>query len=162
MKAAWVEAGDLGLKQRPLPRSPSGWALLRVACAGVCGTDLALHKGLYGFRGTPGHEQFAAVADCSGTAAGIHAALDAVRPRGTLVLKGTSVAQHSIDLDRVVVDEIRLLGSRCGPMELAVDWLHARRIDPRPLISSRRGLNQICSAFRDAAACGQMKVLVSP
>ena len=313
MNAAWVESGHLAFTQLAEPRLPAGWALVRVLSAGICGTDLALARGLYGFSGVPGHEfvgvvergpvrwkgrrvvadinvacgrcrhcrtglarhcparrvigmrglngafadhlpvpvrnlvavpggldddgavfaeplaaaldavgqvpddepvlvvgpgrlgqllvrvlrarqravfclgrsarslahlphdvtatdslpaawhaRFNTVVDCSGSPQGVRDALAAVRPRGTLVLKGTGAASPRVDLGRVVVDEIRLVGSRCGPMREALRWLRAGRIDPRDLITARHDLERIRRAFRDAGTPGQMKVLVRP
>jgi alcohol dehydrogenase len=56
MIAVHLENGLVSVRQRPRPRRPQGFALIRLLCAGICNTDLELQRGYYGFRGTPGHE----------------------------------------------------------------------------------------------------------
>lgn len=102
------------------------------------------------------------VVDATGSAAGRAAALARVRPRGTLVLKSTVAADGALDLDRIVVDEIRVLGSRCGPFDRAIAALHRGEVDPRPLIDARVPLAQGVDAFTRAATSGTLKVLVAP
>jgi len=315
MLAVWIESGQLGCRELPRPPVAGRWTRVRVLQAGVCGTDLALARGLYGFRGVPGHEfvgvvdagpglprgtrvvaginvgcgrcaecrdrgaahcrrrrvlgirdlhgafatylrvpagnllpvaggldddgavfceplaaALAAVADapaplpdralvvgpgrlgqlvvrvlrahgvrvccvgrgaaalerlprdveavaglppawrrrfelafeCSGSASGLGIAMDALRARGSVVLKSTHGSSTPVDADRLVVDEIRLIGSRCGPMAEALDWLAQGRIDPRPLITARHCLSDVRAALRDAASPAHVKVLMRP
>src|SRR5580704_13105455 len=56
MLAVHLEAGRVELRKQPLPRVPKGFARIRLLAAGICSTDLELHRGYYGFSGTPGHE----------------------------------------------------------------------------------------------------------
>ena len=56
MIAVHLENGRVAIRQRPVPRRPQGFALIRLMCAGICNTDLELLRGYYGFSGTPGHE----------------------------------------------------------------------------------------------------------
>jgi threonine dehydrogenase-like Zn-dependent dehydrogenase len=56
MIAVHLENGRIAIRQRPVPRRPQGFALIRLLCAGICNTDLELLRGYYGFSGTPGHE----------------------------------------------------------------------------------------------------------
>jgi alcohol dehydrogenase len=65
-------------------------------------------------------KQAQVVVDCTGNASGFSDALDLLQPRGTLVLKSTYVGLPQADLTRVVVDEIRIVGSRCGPFDAAL------------------------------------------
>ena len=314
MRAAWTAGHGLRIRDIAVPEPPRGWALVQVAQAGICGTDLALAGGLYGFNGIPGHEfvgrvvrgprpwrqrrvvadinvacgrcrecrrgerghcrarrvlgirglngafaeylcmpvrnlrevpsgldddaavfaeplaaaldaratlgspdgavlvvgpgrlgqlvvrvllqegfqvnclgrgacslarlpatveaaaglpaswvgRFAAVVECSGTAAGARSALEATRPRGALVLKSTCPGDTVLDLSRAVVDELRLVGSRCGDLSDALRWLARGRIDPRGLITRTAPLDLAPSALRDAAHPSHLKVVLRP
>lgn len=313
MKAAVVGSEGLRVAEIPRPRVPRNWALVAVRQAGVCGTDLALTRGLYGFQGVPGHEfvgtvergpaqwrgarvvadinvpcgrcatcrrddprhcparrvigirelpgafaeylavpvrnlfrvparldddaavfteplaaaleacrqvprgaaalvvgpgrlglltlrallalghpvscvgrsaqslarlptgveaadhlpaswrrRFDHVIECSGSAQGVALAFEAVRARGTLVLKSTSETAPRLDLARAVVDEVRLVGSRCGDTASALRWLAQGRIDPRDLITARHALACTPAALRDARSAQHVKVIVSP
>lgn len=103
------------------------------------------------------------VIEAAGSAAGFAMARQAVRPGGTIVLKSTY--RHSdgekwpVHFSSLVVDEITLVGSRCGPMAAALDQLEKRRVDPYPLIVKRYILNDALAAFEHAAAPGVLKVL---
>jgi threonine dehydrogenase-like Zn-dependent dehydrogenase len=102
----------------------------------------------------------AVVVEATGSAAGLERALALTAPRGTLVLKTTTHEAPRIDTARVVVDEIRLVGSRCGDMARAVAALAAGRVDPRPLIAARYPLAEADRALEHAARRGVLKVLV--
>lgn len=100
------------------------------------------------------------VVDCTGTAEGFAAALDLVRPRGTVHLKSTYVGLPQADLTRVVVDEVRVIGSRCGPFPAALRLLASHRINVQSLIAARYPLNDALTAFEHAARPGMLKVLL--
>ena len=74
------------------------------------------------------------VIECTGSAQGIELALKLVRPRGTLHLKSTVADKSTLNLAPIVVDEIRVQGSRCGPFVPAIRALQQKRIDIHPLI----------------------------
>ncbi len=101
---------------------------------------------------------FDAVVDCTGNALGITTARRLVRPRGRLVLKSTFHGDTFFDLSRVVVDEIQLLGSRCGPFAPALRLLERQLIVTEPLIAARFLLQDAAEAFH--AAHGQLKILL--
>jgi len=107
----------------------------------------------------PLDERFDVVVEATGSAAGLERALGLVRPRGTLVLKTTVARPAAIDLTRIVVDEITLLGSRCGRFEPALRAL-AQGLDPSPLIQARFPLKQAVRAFQEAGSPGALKVLL--
>ena len=67
MLAVHLENGAVSLRRVPLPRIPSGFALIRLLAAGICSTDLELQRGYYGFSGTPGHEFVGEVTECEDT-----------------------------------------------------------------------------------------------
>ena len=83
-----------------------------------------------------------------------------MRPRGTIVLKSTYRGPASVDISRIVVDEITLVGSRCGPFAPALALLAEGRVDVRPLVHARFPLDEAVAAFAEAARPGVMKVLV--
>lgn len=102
------------------------------------------------------------VVDATGSAAGFAAALAATRPRGTLVLKSTVAAAAKLNLAPVVINEITVVGSRCGSFEPALRALEAGSIEVRSLISARRRLRDAADALELAATPGVLKVLVDP
>ncbi|MDE2663008.1 MAG: alcohol dehydrogenase catalytic domain-containing protein [Gemmatimonadota bacterium] len=102
------------------------------------------------------------VVECSGASAGFAVARRAVRPRGTVILKSTHTNELSIDISSVVVDEIRLLGSRCGPFKDALAALERGDFEVRDLIDGRLPLSAAPEAFSRAAEPGVAKVLLVP
>ncbi|OSM01400.1 putative alcohol dehydrogenase GroES domain-containing protein [Magnetofaba australis IT-1] len=103
------------------------------------------------------------VVACSGEASGLALAQSLVRPRGRIILKTTSAAQQGaaeLDLNALVVDEVTLCGSRCGPMDAAVRLLAQGVIDVAPLISARFSLDQGEAALTAAARKGVLKVVL--
>nr|MBA3533029.1 alcohol dehydrogenase [Ardenticatenales bacterium] len=83
-----------------------------------------------------------------------------LRPRGTLVLKSTYHGQLEVDLSLIVVDEIRLLGSRCGPFAPALRLLEQGLVEVAPLISARYPLNEAMAAMEHASRRGTLKVVL--
>jgi len=98
--------------------------------------------------------------ECTGNPEGLELAQRAVRPRGTVVLKSTYRGRASLDAARLVVDEITLVGSRCGPFAPALALLAAGRVDVRPLVHARFALSHATAALAEAARPGVMKVLL--
>ena len=98
--------------------------------------------------------------ECTGNPEGLEIARRAVRPRGTIVLKSTYHGTAAIDMAPFVVDEITLVGSRCGPFAPAVASLARGDVDPRPLVEARYPLADAVAAFEHAARPGALKVLV--
>ena len=83
-----------------------------------------------------------------------------MKPRGVIVLKTTAEVPASIDLAPVVIDEIQLIGSRCGRFEPALDALASRVFEVEALIHSRQPLTEADVALRRASAPGTLKVLI--
>jgi threonine dehydrogenase-like Zn-dependent dehydrogenase len=106
--------------------------------------------------------KFALVVEATGSPLGLHAALARTAPRGTLVLKSTVADPVTIDAARLVVDEIALVGSRCGDIRRAIDAVASGAIDPRPLIEARYPLAHGEEAFAHASRRGALKILVQP
>ncbi|RMD74935.1 MAG: alcohol dehydrogenase, partial [Chloroflexi bacterium] len=102
---------------------------------------------------------FDVVIDCTGNPSGLATARRLVRPRGRLVLKSTFAAETQLNLSMLVVDEVQLIGSRCGPFAPALRLLERGLIETSALISARYPLDAGLQAFK--AAPGQLKVLLS-
>jgi threonine dehydrogenase-like Zn-dependent dehydrogenase len=106
--------------------------------------------------------QFDVVVEVSGAAAGFGLALELLRPRGQLVLKSTFHGKTELDAARIVVDEISIVGSRCGRFTPALDLLKRSAVDVDSLISEEYPLAKGVHAMRRAAARGVLKVLLRP
>jgi len=98
--------------------------------------------------------------ECTGDTPGFALAQRALRPRGTLVMKSTYAGQLTIDAAAVVVNELTLVGSRCGPFEKALALLAQDRVDVRSLVQARFPLERALEAFDAAQRPGMLKVLL--
>ncbi|WP_071190059.1 alcohol dehydrogenase catalytic domain-containing protein [Trichormus sp. NMC-1] len=98
--------------------------------------------------------------DCTGNPEGFSTARRALRPRGTLILKSTYSGNLSLDASSLVVDEITLIGSRCGPFVPALDLLATGKVDVQSLIHAHYPLSQGLEAFEKAKTKGVLKVLL--
>jgi threonine dehydrogenase-like Zn-dependent dehydrogenase len=105
-------------------------------------------------------ERYNLVIEASGSPQGFALAQKALQPTGTLVLKSTFKGQVPVTLSELVVNEITLIGSRCGPMDQAVTMLAEQHIDPLSLIEGQYSIDQAREAFSTAAQPGRLKVLV--
>jgi len=104
--------------------------------------------------------RFPLVVEATGRPELLQAALGRVDPRGTLVLKTTSEAPAEIDLAPLVVNEIRMVGSRCGPFEPALAALARGDVAVEEMIDARFPLERGAEALDEAARAGVLKVLV--
>jgi threonine dehydrogenase-like Zn-dependent dehydrogenase len=118
-------------------------------------------------RGIPtrvGDQRFAPqvdlVVECTGRVEGLEAARRLVRARGTIMLKGTFHGLVQTDISSIVVDEVQLIGSRCGPFQAALRLLSQGLVDAAALIEARYPLAQALTAFEHARQKGALKVLV--
>jgi 2-desacetyl-2-hydroxyethyl bacteriochlorophyllide A dehydrogenase len=102
------------------------------------------------------------VVEATGSPSGLDLARAALRPRGTLVLKSTYAGDVTIDLSPFVVDEITVVGSRCGPFAPALRSLESGDVDPTPLIAARYPLAEAVDAMKRAGERGVLKVLLEP
>lgn len=100
------------------------------------------------------------VVEATGSSAGLATAIAATRPRGTLILKTTIAARHEVDLAPVVVDEIRVLGSRCGPFGPALARLASGGVLVEELIDGVFPLKRMQDAVHRAREKGIRKILV--
>ncbi|NWF70691.1 MAG: alcohol dehydrogenase catalytic domain-containing protein [Chloroflexi bacterium] len=105
-------------------------------------------------------QQAQVVVDCTGLAEGFADALTLVEPRGTIVLKSTYQGLPQVDLSRVAVNEIRVIGSRCGPFPAALRLLAGGLVDVETLIERRYGLDDALQAIEYAGQKGVLKVLL--
>jgi threonine dehydrogenase-like Zn-dependent dehydrogenase len=103
---------------------------------------------------------FDVVVEATGSKAGLQAAINAVRPRGTVVLKSTVAGAHELSLAPIVIDELRLVGSRCGPFDKALAALSDGDIDVASLIDAVYPLSDGLKALDHARRSGVMKVLL--
>ncbi|AKG21728.1 MDR/zinc-dependent alcohol dehydrogenase-like family protein [Calothrix sp. 336/3] len=113
-----------------------------------------------GFADIVTDRAFDITVDCTGNPEGFAIARRAVRPRGIIVLKSTYAGNLSLDASSLVVDEITLLGSRCGAFAPALELLAAEKVDVTPLIHARYSLDAAMTAFHHAQRKGVLKVLL--
>src|SRR5260221_2813502 len=138
-----------------------GAGKLGTLCAGVlrnAGADVALLK-----RGSRARERsFDLVVPATGSPAGMPQAIALVKPRGTIVLKSTHHAPARFDAAPLVVNEVTVVGRRCGRFEPALEHLLRRTIDVRPLLSEEFPLARAGRALAEAARPGVRKGLLRP
>ncbi|MBV9760394.1 MAG: alcohol dehydrogenase catalytic domain-containing protein [Acidobacteriaceae bacterium] len=124
--------------------------LRRARKAGIETSAVAnLPKGMFPF-----------VVDATGSADGLKQAVSMVRPRGTVILKSTIHGEVAVDTAPVIVNEVTLVGSRCGRFEPAIELLRDRKVDVRSMISAEYPLKEAPEAFAEAARSGVLKVLL--
>ena len=100
------------------------------------------------------------VIECTGSAGGVEAAIQMTLPRGTIVLKSTIHEPVRFDMAPVIVNEISLIGSRCGRFEPALHLLEKGRLNVRAMIAAEFSLQQAPEAFAKASEKGVLKVLL--
>ncbi len=100
------------------------------------------------------------VVEATGSPGGFALARKAIRPRGTLVMKSTYKGEMSVNFSSIVVEEINIIGSRCGPFEPALRLMETRQVDPTFLIAEEFKLQDALKAFERAAETGVLKVLI--
>ncbi|HWX40612.1 MAG TPA: alcohol dehydrogenase catalytic domain-containing protein [Blastocatellia bacterium] len=105
-----------------------------------------------------GGEKLNIVVEASGSASGMQLALALIKPRGSIVLKSTYHGATRLDAWKIVVDEISIVGSRCGRFQPAIDLLASGAVDVRPLVTARFPLDNGIAAFRAAANPANLKV----
>jgi alcohol dehydrogenase len=133
-----------------LGRHPEKLALL---------ADLDIASTIDGTGLKPG---FDLVAEATGSPSGIYAAARLVRPRGTIVLKSTFQGERPLPVARLVVDEVTIVGSRCGRFEAAIPLLAARSVRVADLVTETLPLSDAAKAYERSAARGVLKILLEP
>jgi threonine dehydrogenase-like Zn-dependent dehydrogenase len=125
----------------------------KLALARAAGAETALESEL-------GTARWPLVVEATGSASGLETALGAAQPRARVVLKTTIAGPTSVDLSPVVVNELRVVGSRCGDLRRAIAVLAQGTVDPTPLVSARYPLAEAERALAHAGQKGVLKVLV--
>jgi threonine dehydrogenase-like Zn-dependent dehydrogenase len=160
MCAAVVGAGRLGLLVAQVLRAHG--ARLTVVVRGEGSRTIAARLGFetapVGSTASSLARRFDIVVDATGEAAGFAAASALVRPRGTLVLKSTFHGETPVPFSPLVVDEITLVGSRCGPFAQAIEMLESGRVEVKPLLAATYPLERFAEAFARAER-GQKVIL---
>lgn len=127
----------------------------KLALAARAGVETFLESDL------PGSQRGAdLVVEATGSEAGLTKALELVAPRGTVVLKTTVAQKLTVDLAPVVINEVKVVGSRCGDIERAIDVLARGAVDPLPLVEARYPLARADEALAHAGRRGALKILV--
>lgn len=107
-------------------------------------------------------EKWPAVVEATGSAEGFELALSLVAPRGVMVLKSTVAGPATVHFAPLVIDEITVIGSRCGPFLPALEALERGQIRTFPMIDARFPLSEAPRALERAGTTGTLKVLVAP
>jgi len=107
-------------------------------------------------------DSYRLVVEATGSPTGLALAQQMTEPRGTLVLKSTFHGARAVETWPIVVKEINVVGSRCGPFHKAIALLRSGRVDPTPLISRMFALKDAPKAIAYAQQAGVMKVLLKP
>ncbi|MFN5342587.1 MAG: MDR/zinc-dependent alcohol dehydrogenase-like family protein [Roseiflexaceae bacterium] len=126
-------------------RHPERWALLH-------------RQGIQTVASTAAEGWYDVVVDVTGNPDGLKTSRKLVRPRGRLVMKSTVAAETQLDLTMLVVDEIQLIGSRCGPFAAALRLLQRNLIETEPLLSGIYAMDDAMTAF--TASKGALKVVL--
>lgn len=150
----------LALRAQGVPTLAIGRHSHKLEIAAAAGAETRLEWELAESSG--GLPSAPAVIEASGSPEGVALALGLVEPRGVIVLKTTVAARFTIDLAPLVVNEVSLVGSRCGNLRTALAGLQAGHIDPLPLVEACYPLNEALAALAHAGRRGAMKILVVP
>jgi len=103
---------------------------------------------------------FDIVVDCTGSRSGMELAMNIIKPRGKIILKTTMAKKSQIDLNSLVVNELSLIGSRCGSFQPSLNSIASRTVDLYPLISDTIALENGVRAFDVASRKGVLKVIL--
>lgn len=107
-------------------------------------------------------ETYAVVIDCTGSPEGLNTAIRMTRPLGIVIMKSTVERAVTLDMAPAIVNEISLLGSRCGPFEPAIRLLAEKKVGVAEMIDEEYPLEQAADAFAHAATKGSLKILLRP
>jgi threonine dehydrogenase-like Zn-dependent dehydrogenase len=101
------------------------------------------------------------VVDCTGSRSGIETAMNIVRPKGKIVLKTTISKSAPLNVNKIVINEVSVIGSRCGPFTSAIRAIKSKAVDLYPMISDTLPLNEGVKAFQYASRKGVLKVILT-
>lgn len=136
-----------------------------VVCVGKHERNLAILKncGIQTYlKGEILEPSFFLIVEATGNEDGLHTAIQMVSPKGTIVLKSTYRGGTFIDISNVVVNEVHMIGSRCGPFPKAIELLKEKRIHVADILDGDFPLEHALKAFKLAAKPGTLKVLLTP
>ncbi len=119
------------------------------------GITTALDRDMVSMRSS-----FDVVVDATGSAKGFALAVELARPCGTIVLKTTTANPAGLDSNRIVIDELTVIGSRCGPFDKALDALENRLVDVEPMVSEIFHFDYGVEAMKRASEGATLKVLM--
>ena len=105
-------------------------------------------------------KKYDVVVEATGTASGFETSMSLTKPRGVLVLKSTVASGKELNLAPIVIDEITVLGSRCGQFNPALRLLASKKVDFSPLISGTYGIDDAIEAFEKNKEKDTLKVLL--
>ena len=132
----------------------------------VCRQEAALQKvrefGLKAVTREQVGNNFSLVVEATGHPDGLAIAMQLVRPEGAIVQKTTIAARHDIDLAPLVIHEVTLIGSRCGPFAPAIAALASGQVQVAPLLSSVLPLSEAAEGIRQASLPGSLKIALDP
>ncbi len=106
------------------------------------------------------NKSFDVVVEATGSVSGVGLAQNLVKPKGTIVLKSTLADNTKLNLASIVIDEIKIIGSRCGPFKPALKTLAENKINVKPFVSKVFGFDQIKEAFECSQRKNVLKVLI--
>jgi threonine dehydrogenase-like Zn-dependent dehydrogenase len=135
---------------------------VRVLCRNRRAEDLGADLGVTAVPATEPPRGCDLVVDATGDADGLAVALGCVRPLGAVVLKSTVARRHALDLAPLVINEVSLIGSRCGDFAPAIAALSDERLRVEPLVEQIRPLADGADAFECAGRAGALKYLLKP
>ena len=107
-------------------------------------------------------EAYDVVVEATGSESALKLAMESVRARGTLVLKSTIAGEHRLSLAPLVINEVTVVGSRCGLFMPALSALEQKTVKVKPLIESVYPLDDGITAVARAATRGALKILINP
>lgn len=166
MRVAVVGDGKLGLLCAQAIRAQAAGAFVTLVGRHENKLDIARARGvetvLVEELGGDLAQTFDVVVEASGAASGFALAARLTRPRGALVLKSTFHGATEIDAARIVVDEISIVGSRCGRFAPALELLRRDAVDVSSLITDQFALADGVRAMQRATESGVLKVLLRP
>lgn len=106
-------------------------------------------------------KQFDLAVDCTGSKSGLETAISAVRPKGTIVLKTTVAEFHEVSLAPIVIDELTMIGSRCGPFDKAIRALELGQVNLDNFVCGHYQLEDFEKAFQQAVSGEALKVILN-
>ncbi|NIM89716.1 MAG: alcohol dehydrogenase catalytic domain-containing protein [Candidatus Aminicenantes bacterium] len=112
--------------------------------------------------GTRIREKFDIVVEATGNEKGLNEALSVAKAKGTIILKSTFQGETKVDVSKVVVDEIHLIGSRCGPFSRAIEVLSRKQVEVEKMVDGDFPLDRAKEAFAFAQKPETLKVLITP